>query len=278
MIEHKLSRLQEAELAIFKVFIDICTKEKLTWFICGGSFLGAIRHQGFIPWDDDIDVAMPRPDFEKFIKLAPKYLPDNLYLSTYKLQEHFTLVAMIINKNKDFILNNSAKQVKTGAWIDILVIDGAPKPGIRRKVFAVKYMYYRMMNQFAHFNEVVNLNKKRPWYEKIAIKFAQITNIEEHLNRIKIGDNFHRLLKSNSYESSDEVATFMGAAKMNEILPKTVYGTGTDYMFEGIKVKGPDKYDEYLSHFYGDYMTPPPIDQRNRHNVTIDTSSKNSWI
>ena len=59
----------------------------------------------------------------------------------------------------------------------------------------------------------------------------------------------------------------MGAAKMHEILPKEVYGKGTDYEFEGITVKGPDKYDEYLSHFYGDYMTPPPMEQRNRHNV-----------
>ena len=174
---------------------------------------------------------------------------------------------MIINKHKDFTLNNSAKQVKTGAWMDILVIDGAPKPGLKRKIFGIRYLYYRMMNQFAHFNEVVNLNKQRPWYESALIKFAQITNIERHLDGIKIGDKFHKFLKSNPYETSDEVATFMGAAKMHEILPKEVYGKGTDYEFEGITVKGPDKYDEYLSHFYGDYITPPPMEQRNRHNV-----------
>lgn len=268
--QHKLSKLQEAEFEIFKEFISICEKENLKWFICGGSFLGAVRHQGFIPWDDDVDVAMPRPDFEKFLKIAPSYLSDQLYLSTYKLgQEHYTLVAMIINKNKEFTLNNSAKQVKTGAWMDILVIDGAPPEGIKRKFFKVKYLYYRMMNQFAHFNEVVNLNKKRPWYENAAIKFAQITNIEAHLNGIKIGDHFHAFLKSNPYETSKEVATFMGAAKMKEILPKEVYGEGTDYMFEGIKVKGPDQADAYLSHFYGDYMTPPPEADRNRHNVKL---------
>lgn len=268
---HKLSKLQEAEFEIFKVFIKICEEQKFQWFICGGSFLGAVRHRGFIPWDDDIDVAMPRPDFERFLQVAPALLPKDLYLSTYKLgQEHHTLVAMIINKHKDFTLNNSAKQVKTGAWMDILVIDGAPGPGLKRKIFGIRYLYYRMMNQFAHFNEVVNLNKHRPWYESALIKFAQITNIERHLDGIKIGDKFHKFLKSNPYETSDEVATFMGAAKMHEILPKEVYGKGTDYEFEGITVKGPDKYDEYLSHFYGDYMTPPPMDQRNRHNVQAE--------
>lgn len=268
MVEkHELSKLQKAELDIFKVFIEICKKEKLTYMICGGSFLGAVRHHGFIPWDDDIDVAMPRPDFEKMLQIIPKLLPDNLYLSTYKRKGHITLVAQIFNKDKAFTLNNSTKVVKTGAWIDILVIDGAPESGFQRKLFAIKYMYYRMMNQFAHFDEIVNLNKKRPWYEYIAIKFAQISKIERWLDPIKIGDKFHKFLKKRKYEDSEYVATFMGAAKMNEILPKEVYGIGSDYEYEGMIIKGPDKADEYLSHFYGDYMTLPPLDQRNRHNV-----------
>lgn len=268
MEKRKLSKLQEAELKIFKEFIHICEKNKLSYYICGGSFLGAVRHKGFIPWDDDIDVAMPRPDFEKFLEISPRLLSEELYLSTYKLgAEHITLVAMIINKNKDFTLNNSAKQVQTGAWMDILVIDGAPQPGFRRKLFGIKYMYYRMMNQFAHFDEIVNLNKKRPWYENLAIRFAQVTKIEKRLDPIKIGDNFHKFLKTYPYETSKYVATFMGAAKMNEILPKEVYGVGSDYEYEGMLIKGPDKYDEYLRHFYGDYMTPPPEQDRNRHNV-----------
>lgn len=268
--KHELSKLQKAELEIFKIFVKICEEKELSYFICGGSFLGAVRHHGFIPWDDDIDVAMPRPDFEKFLRIAPKMLPEDLYLSTYKRKDHITLVAQIFNKHKDFTLNNSAKVVQTGAWIDILVIDGAPEPGIKRKLFGAKYMYYRMMSQFAHFDEIVNLNKKRPWYENAAIKFAQVTNIEHKLNPVKIGDAFHKFLKSNPYETSKYVATFMGAAKMNEILPKEVYGKGTDYEYEGMMIKGPDKYDEYLSHFYGDYMTPPPVNQRNRHNVKED--------
>lgn len=273
-----LSQLQTEELKILKIFIKLCDENDLTYFVCGGSFLGAVRHQGFIPWDDDIDVAMPRPDFEKFLKIAPELLPENNYLSTYKRgKDHVTLVAQIFSKDKKFVLNNAARKVPTAAWVDILVIDGAPKKGIKRWLFGIRYMYYRMMNQFAHFEEIVNLNKKRPWYENVAIKFAQITQIEKKLNPVKIGDKFHRLLKSNRYEDSDEVATFMGAAKMKEIVPKEYYGKGTVYKFEDIKVKCPDKL-EYLVHFYGDYMSLPPENERNRHNVTVggNTEGENS--
>ena len=153
MEEHKLSRLQEEELKIFKEFVSICENNDLSYMIYGGTFLGAVRHRGFIPWDDDIDVAMPRLDFEKFMRIAPAFLPKELYLSTYKNDsDHITLVAQIFNKNKAFTLNNAGKIMKTGAWIDILVIDGAPAPGIKRKIFGIKYMYYRMMNQFAYFD------------------------------------------------------------------------------------------------------------------------------
>lgn len=264
-----LSKLQAEELELLKIFIELCEENDLAYFVCGGSFLGAVRHQGFIPWDDDIDVAMPRPDFERFLEIAPGLLPDSTYLSTYKQgREHVTLVAQIFSKERKFLLNNAAKKVPTAAWVDILVIDGAPARGFKRKIFCVRYMYYRMLNQFAHFDEIVNLNKKRPWYEKAAIKFAQITKIEKRLDSVKIGDKFHLLLKKNRYEDCDEVATFMGAAKMNEIVPKDYYGKGTKYRFEDINVNCPDKLD-YLVHFYGDYMTPPPANERNRHNVTI---------
>ena len=271
--QHKLSKLQEAELEVFKEFIRICQDNSLKYYIWGGSFLGAVRHKGFIPWDDDIDVAMPRIDFERFIEIAPANLPENMYVSTYRNDpEHVTLVAQVFNKQKDFVLNNAGKKIKTGAWVDILVIDGAPDPSLGRKLFGIKYMYYRMINQFAYFDEIVNLNKKRPWYEKIAIRFAQLTKIEKLLNPITIGDRFHALLKQNDYENSAYIGTFMGAAKMGEIIPKTIVGEGAEYIFEDIIVNGPEKYDEYLKHFYGDYMTPPPEGERNRHNVTSNDS------
>ena len=269
--EHNLSILQKEELEIFKAIKEICETNEIQYYIWGGSMLGAVRHHGFIPWDDDIDISMPRPDFERFLKIAPEKLPNDFYLSTYKNKDHITLVAQVFNRNKNFTLNLAEKKINTGAWVDILVIDGAPEPGIGRKIFGMKYMYYRMMNQFAHFSEIVNLTKKRPWYENVAIKFAQVTNIEKHLDSVKLGDNFHNFLKKLSYDECEYIAPFMGAAKMDEIIPKEWIGKGSVYEFEGLKVPGPEKYDVYLKKYYGgntgNYMTPPAMGDRDKHGV-----------
>lgn len=267
-MERDLSKLQIAELDILKTFIKICEENNLRYFLCYGSMIGAIRHQGFIPWDDDIDVAMPRPDYQKFMEISSSVLPDNLYFSTYKLgKEHITLSSMIINKNKDFTLNNANTVTETGAWIDVLAIDGAPAEGIQRKLFFVKYLYRRTMCQLSHFNEVVNLKKKRPWYEKVVIKIAQLTNIERFLNPVKAGEKYHRLLSSVPYDTAKEVATFQGDDRLEGIVPKSVYGNGKKYKYEDIYVIGPDDYDTYLKCYYPNYMTPPPMDQRNKHGV-----------
>ena len=267
-MERLLSKLQIAELDILKTFIKICEENNLRYYLCYGSMIGAVRHNGFIPWDDDIDVAMPRPDYERFSQIANKTLPENLYFSTYKDgDKHITLSSMIVSKNHDFTLHNAGKVMKTGAWVDVLAIDGAPKPGISRKIFLIKFLYRRTMCQLAHFDEIVNLQKSRPWYERMVIKFAQITKIEKHLDGVKCGREYHKLLSRIPYDEAVEVATFQGDDRLEGIVPKTVYGKGKKYKYEDIYVIGPYDYDRYLKCYYPDYMTPPPMDLRNRHNV-----------
>lgn len=264
----KLTKLQLAEYDILKQFIKICEENNLRYYLCYGSMIGAIRHKGFIPWDDDIDVAMPRPDYQKFSKIAKDVLPAYLYFSTYELgKEHITLSSMIMNKNKEFTLHNANKVTKSGAWIDVLAIDGAPKKGIQRKIFHLKFIYRRTMCQLSHFDEVVNLKKKRPLSQRVFIWFAKVTKIERFINPIKAGIKYHKLLSKYDYDNSEEVATFQGDDGLEGIVPKDVYGVGQKYKFEDIEVNGPKDFDRYLKCYYPDYMTPPPLDQRNKHNV-----------
>lgn len=264
----KLSRLQKEEYEILKSFIKICEENKLRYYLCYGSMIGAIRHNGFIPWDDDIDVAMPRPDYERFKMISKDVLPKDLYFSTFELgKEHITLSSMLISKKKSFSLNNAKKVTFTGAWIDILAIDGAPKKGIRRNVFFLKFIWRRTMCQLSHFDEIVNLNKKRPWYEHVVIWLAKVLKIQKIINPVKAGYKFHKFLSRIPYDSALEVATFQGDDKLEGIVSKEVYGAGRKYRFEDIYVNGPEDYDKYLRCYYPDYMTPPSEDLRNKHNV-----------
>ena len=264
-----LSDLQRAELNVFKEFIKVCDKNELKYYITGGSLLGAVRHQGFIPWDDDIDVVMTRKDYESFKKIANKELPSNLILSTFDTPGHIWLVPRVIDTKTSFYLNNAAEKKEIGAWIDILIIDGIPDSGLRRNILKFFYLMARMLYQFSNFNTAVNLHKKgRPWYESAAIRFAQISHIEKILSPVKIGHFYDWVCSRYDLDNCKYGAPLSGAMQFREVVPKDWFGEGKDYPFEDIIARGVDKADEYLTYIYGDYMTPPPMDDRNRHNVT----------
>lgn len=265
-----LSELQLAEYSVFKEFVKLCEKHRIEYHMTGGSLIGLIRHKGFIPWDDDIDVLMTRKEYNKFLQIANE-LPSSMYLSTFESEGHIWLVPRIIDKQTHFFLNNATEKKEIGAWMDILVFDGVPAPGIKRKIFAFKWLFARMLYQFSNFSVAVNMNKKRPWYERFAISFAKITRIEKLLNPIKMGRFYRKVCSHYDLDQMEYGASLSGSMGMKEFIPKKWIGKGTLLDFEDMKVYGIDQNDVYLTHFYGDYMTPPPMNDRNRHNVTKAT-------
>ena len=269
MIEdkHKLSPLQEQELEILKEFQRICDTNHLQYFVVAGTMLGAMRHHGFIPWDDDIDVAMPRHEYDRFLEIAPKQLHSDYFLESPRDKNHVTIVSTITSKKGGFILNNAQKELHTGAWIDIMMIDGVPDPGIKRTIHWYRYMVLRAFYQISHFDEVVDQNRKRPAYEKAIIQFAKITKLQKLLDSPKINARIEKLMRSVAYEESNYVATYCGIYRKKEIVPKEWYGNGTKFPFEDTEVFGLSEADKYLKQLYGDYMTPPDDITTGKHNV-----------
>lgn len=265
---HKLSTLQEQELEILKEFHRICEENHLSYFVVAGSMLGAVRHGGFIPWDDDIDVAMPRRDYDKFLEIAPQLLSSDYYIESPRESKHVTVVSTITSKKGGFILNNAQKTIYTGAWIDIMMIDGVPNPGIKRAIHWFRYMALRAFYQISHFDEVVDQNRERPAIEKAIIRFAKATKLQNVLDSTKINSRIENLMRSVPYEVSDYVATYCGIYREKEIVPKAWYGKGKKYKFEDMQVYGLQEADKYLTQLYGDYMTPPNDTHVSKHNVT----------
>lgn len=265
-----LNDIQQASLNILKVIIEICKKHGIIYYVYGGTMLGAYRHHGFIPWDDDIDIAMPRKDFEKF-KRFQNELPNYMFLDTVHKKGHFWTGANVRDTRLVVEAGRAAKRSSMGIWVDILIIDGVPNPGtFQFKLFSFAYLSARLIYKFSHFSYEVDLEAERPFYERFFIKFAQITKIEKVINQKITGTYLDWVSRRFDYDKCDYVATLAGPKKMGETQPKKWFGKGRIYQFEDIEVVIMDNAEGFFEKFYGpNYMTPPPVDKRNPHNMTI---------
>lgn len=268
--ENKLRKLQLCELEILKYFISICEEHGFTYYISGGTFLGAVRHKGFIPWDDDVDVAMPRSDYEKFLKL----FEDNdkkFKISTYKDTSETVHYQAKLMDSSIQLLNTSGQENQVwSAWIDIFPLDGMPNNFFLRKLHGLHLMYLRARLKFTCFDQVNLKEKHRNIIERTLIFIGLHTNFMKNGSPITYLDKIDKCLKKYPSEKSNYYINFMGAYKLKSVLRKDVYyQEGATYDFEGMKLFGPKNYDKYLSHFYGDYMTPPSASEKNKHNTEL---------
>ena len=270
-MEDSLRKMQIVELNILKKIVEICEKNNLRYYMLGGTLLGAIRHQGFIPWDDDIDIGMPRKDYEKFLEIMNQQLPENWVIDNY-MNNPDTLIAITrIEDSTIKIIDRSAEIEKTRyAWVDILPMDGMPKNAISKEIHKLQLLYCRLKFKYSIFSKYVNQKQKnRPIHEKILIKIGQIVNFEKVLNKQKCIEKMEKKLKKYSYDEAEHVVDFMGAYKFKEMFPKKIYDETCYYQFEDMELVGPKNYEFVLKQLYGNYMKIPEDAEKNRHCIEI---------
>lgn len=265
-----LNELQQAELDILKEFIAICTRHQLIYYIYGGTLLGAYRHKGFIPWDDDVDIAMPRKDFERFKSFLNEF-PNYLYLDTVQMKGHSWTSAQIMDTRLKIKAGNAVNAIEKCVWVDILIIDGVPNPkSLAFKLFGFAYLSARLLFKFSRFSDEVDLKMKRPWYERFFVKFAMVTHVEKVISQQFAGRLLDWVSRRYDLDKCEYVATLSGPTKLGEVQPKSWFGIGREMQFEDIVVNGMSKPEKFFEKYYGpNYMTPPPMDERNKHNVEI---------
>ncbi len=259
--------LKKIELDMFRHFLEICHKHQLKYFLIGGSCLGSVRHQGFIPWDDDIDIGMPRDDYESFLSIAPRELPEYLFLQTTKTDPEYpnnfakirnSMTTFIETSVKDFVMNH-------GVYLDIFPIDGyrmSKGEKLRNKIYTT-----RMVVEF------LAREKQMSTIKRVGIKVIRILNP----NWKRARDRRDDLIKKNKYNQCDMVANFCGAWGKKEIMPKSYFGEGVTVTFEGIDVIIPEQYDMYLKQLYGNYMQFPPEQDRASHHYCEVVDLLNSY-
>ena len=262
-------KLHAADLAIVKEVVDICDKHNLKYYMLGGTMLGAIRHKGFIPWDDDIDLGMPRKDYEKFLEIAPSLLSKTLKLVNYKTDpEYHYYITRILDTDSKVVETRYANEGKfTNLSIDIFPLDGSPNNRMLRKLYYFRVMAHRAMMAL-HYKSGIDPDRKRGFAEKIMLSLLKILPTDKMFNAYKQKEKIDKILKKQDIWKSEVSGNIMGAYRTREMVPTTWLGNpGEDvyYQFEDIKLRGYKEYDKYLSYLYGDYMKMPLEGSRKIH-------------
>ena len=269
-MEKNLRDLQMTELEILKEFLRICRKYKLRYYCLGGTLLGAVRHKGFIPWDDDIDVGLPRPDFIKFEEVVRKELPEHLHYYSYKDNSGYNYYVPKMTDDRTKVIDESASAAaEREAWIDIFPLDGMPGNKLKRKVHCFRLLAARLRLNYSMFSTNVDIKRKRAFHEAVLVKIGSILPVEKILNTSREFERLDRLMQKYSYEDSVYLINFMGIHKLKEMFHKKIYGKGAWYTFEDIRLWGPENSDYVLRQMYGDYMKPPSEAEMNHHNTKI---------
>lgn len=257
-----LKLFQKLELDILEQFVNICNKEKLQYYVIGGTLLGTIRHKGFIPWDDDIDVAMPRKDYERFLDVAQKYLYRQYFLQTYITDKEYPLIfAKIRNSDTTFILHSfNNLDINHGIFIDIFPLDYYPTNRFKSFIFDLYNTSLRLRVRFS-----LN-NKKLPFYKQIVRKILLIILKIIYPNFNLVLQKRNQLFKS--VKESYLLANHCGTWGKKEIAPIEWFGKGIDMQFENLIVKVPTHYDKWLTQVYGNYMQLPPKEKQVSHHYT----------
>lgn len=259
--QETLKKLHEVELEILLEIDRICKENNLVYYLNVGTLLGAVRHGGFIPWDDDLDISMPRKDYEVFQKLCRTELAERFYLDNYKTSRSYDLPFSKIRKKGTVFLEEDKKAIadgRDGIWVDIFPLDNANKSkslfqaGQRKIIYLLRGAIHRNIHGILDTDD---------WKRKLA--YSSLYWLPRH-TLLKVIDFVMRL-------NSDEHAAYYinfgnRSLEKNLVTEKSRFEPAIELSFEGHFFAAPHDYDYILKQFYGDdYMILPPVAKRRQH-------------
>lgn len=253
----ELRDLQLVELSILREFVRVCEIRGLRYYLAYGTLLGAVRHRGFIPWDDDIDVTMPRDDYNRFAEICASELRPEFRWQSYATEGHYPLwFGKLIKMNT--VLRQAPSEhlpFQQAVCIDVFPLDGlADRPW--------EALVQRVLVRVCRLRLGVGIRRKP--LKRLLVQLTRvfprrsvISVIEAMIRRYPAGTSRRWICVGGPY------------GRRRQSFPSRWFGPGVAQVFEDLTVVGPVEWDRYLAQLYGDYMTPPPPQHRvSHHEVT----------
>ncbi|KAF0425512.1 hypothetical protein GBO86_07175 [Pediococcus acidilactici] len=260
--------LQVLELDLANNFAIFCKKYNLRYFMIGGTLLGAVRHKGFIPWDDDMDFGMPRKDYEKMKKILLNNSYPGLNVQTYTVDSSYKYAFVkLVDNSIDVLIETGVEKQVVPAWIDIFPLDYVPDKPVVKKMHLLSLLWTRALISLNNIDRIDFTKKNRPFRERILMKIGKKVHFSKFLNLNKLYNRLNSKLMKFKESEGDYWLNIMGSYKEKEMFRREIFGKGKLYKFENTSFMGPEFGDEYLTELYGDYMTPP--EDKNHHKSTI---------
>lgn len=246
--------LQRRIIGNMEAIDQVCREHGLRYYLWAGTMLGAVRHKGFIPWDDDMDICMPRPDYEQLIAHWHEWLPKPYKVIAPETDARYPYPFAKIEDASTTVLERPDFKFLEGVYIDVFPIDGAPAGERERKHHFKRYKFWRHLLFLRGRDPFKHGHGPRSWFPWLIHQFWSLQELQ-----LKVKDYMTKY----PYETSDYVCDYDDGLK--GVIGKHLLGTPQPYQFEDKQFLGVEHYDEYLSNKYGNYMQLPPKEKQIQH-------------
>ncbi|MDG2960978.1 LicD family protein [Bisgaard Taxon 10/6] len=265
-----LDEIKQIELQILIEFREICNELGLRYYLSGGTLLGAIRHKGFIPWDDDIDLAMPRSDFNKLIEFSQNYQNDTYKFLFFGQDGNLLPYAKFVNTKTHIDAKYIAGDMQKHLWLDIMPMDGLPDNLKEVTRIYKKAEFYRKIILLCESKLGVGKTKMKKLLKYVVKPFALLYGKKRAIA------NLNQLAMTYDYDSSKYVgAITWGLYGASEKMLKAELDEAVEVIFENNVFTTFSCWDSYLRGLYQDYMKLPSIDKRGHHEMIAWTDNDN---
>lgn len=254
MVSYDIRDLQERLLGILLMVDKVCREHQLCYYLAAGTMLGAVRHKGFIPWDDDIDIAMPRKDYDLLMQHGKEWIPQPLELLCAENNPGYPFGFAKVVDGSTTLVEREHHSYVGGLYVDVFPIDEMTANAFLQKTYCIRYSFYKKMNYLLCRNPYKHGTGPSSWLPRICRHLFTVPKMMGKQLRLQ-----------RKYSNKERMLVVDHDFGKKGIVRKEVYGTPTEILFEGHRLFGVERPHEYLAHLYGDYMKIPSEDKRKQH-------------